>query len=87
MRGAMQRARYLRDTDLGRADGWWLELDGVRVGELFDPQYLDMFWDSYAVRTLAGHQATLADDDLWEACRFSFRSRGTAPAWSEGATP
>ena len=86
----LQFARYLRATNYGRTDGWWVELDDAPVGELYDPRFVDMFWHSYAVRSLAGGESNLADDRLWQACRFTFRSRGTgtvAPAAFAGGSP
>lgn len=51
---ALSRARFLIATNYGRAAGWYVELDGERVGTLTDYRWADMFWDSYAVGAIDG---------------------------------
>ena len=70
------RARFLLASDNGRRDGWNVELDGMPVAELGDARSEEMFWDSYAV-TAPSEASPIFDDFLWNACRFSFRSRST----------
>lgn len=74
-KSTLGRARWLISSDLGRDDGWTVELDGRVVGELHNPRWEDMFWYSYAVRRLGESDSPLDDDALWNECRFSFRSR------------
>lgn len=76
----LERARLLVDSDYGREAGWDIELDGHVVGELSDPQWVDMFWYSYAVTEVSGSDGAsspIANDTLWNECRFCFRSRAT----------
>jgi hypothetical protein len=71
---SLARARYLLASEHGRRDGWYVELDGAPVGELDDARSEDMFWDPYAVTASPGG-AVIHDDSLWNAGRFTFRSR------------
>lgn len=74
----MNRKRYLKSSEYGRSDGWYVELAGVRVAELTDAQWSDMFWDSYAITAIPGDGTSpIFDDDNWRYCRFKFRSRRT----------
>ncbi len=87
-RSSLSRARFLVLSNFGRASGWYIELDGKRVGELVDPQWADMFWDSYTVRAWSD---VLRDDTLWNDCRLSFWSQQTGErvtgAFAGGSPP
>jgi hypothetical protein len=75
---SLARARYLLTTDHGRRDGWYVELDGRTVAELDDVRFEEMFWDSYAVTAESNSPTSpIRDDSLWNACRFTFRNRGS----------
>jgi hypothetical protein len=68
--GALRKSKY------GRDHGWFIELDGQRVGELVDWQFEDMFWCSY--RVIAADDAgkdIVFRDDLWNASRFRFKNK------------
>jgi hypothetical protein len=69
----------VQQSDFGRSDGWYIELDGEVLGELIDCRQEDMFWDSYAIIPANdSSNEILAQEDLWDACRFSFRNKKTA---------
>ena len=88
---ALDRARSLLRSRFGRADGWFVELDGNVLAELDDPQWVDMFWCSYAVHVRAPeHEPTVYSDEAWNACTFVLRNRRTreiAPNAFAGGTP
>lgn len=70
------RTRFLVATNYGRTAGWYVELEGRRVGTLSDCRWVDMFWDSYVVGELDGVDASaLAATANWDRCRFRFRNR------------
>ena len=89
---SLRRARDLLASNYGRADGWYVELDDMRVGELTGVDSEDMFWDSYEVSTKTYDDGSqIHDDAFWQACRFSFRNRRTkelvATAFCGGTAP
>lgn len=47
LRQRLMRGLWLKETEWGRAAGWWIELEGRRVGRLTAPHVEDMFWMSY----------------------------------------
>jgi hypothetical protein len=49
-------------------------LDGKTVAMLSDRRRTEMFWRSYRIEAVDdfGHRA-IADDSLWDNCRFTFR--------------
>lgn len=68
--------RALRKSNYGRAYGWFIELDGQRVGELVDSHWEDMFWCSYQVIAVDGAcKEILSQDDLWNDGRFRFKNK------------
>jgi hypothetical protein len=76
-----RRASNLLESEGGRRDGWHIELDGRVVGALDDPQWVQMFWYTYAVKgDLLAAGSPLRNNDLWARCRFVFRSRRTGDA-------
>ena len=75
---ALGRARSLLRSDFGRRDGWYIELAGAVIGELEDPLWVDMFWDSYSLRRIAAeYRFALLDDELWHSGALVFRNRRT----------
>jgi hypothetical protein len=58
-----ERYRRILESNCGRLGGWIIEYEGRPFAELSDPQWLDMFWYSYAI--------TFVSDDsaLCEAAR------------------
>ncbi|WP_395740867.1 hypothetical protein [Prosthecobacter sp.] len=49
-------------------------LDGQPVATLSKRVMTDMFWRSYTITPLSPKQEdVLKNDDLWDACRFTFR--------------
>ena len=51
---------------------YFLYIDGVRVGELSDPQRLDMFWWEYNVTPVTESNAsTIRSPLLWEGVDFT----------------
>lgn len=52
---SLARARCLLASDHGRRDGWYVELNGNRIGELSDVRWEAMFCDSYAVTAARAH--------------------------------
>lgn len=50
---SFQRRREIWESNYGRDEGWFVELDGVCVAELVDCQFVDHFWDSYRIVPIA----------------------------------
>jgi hypothetical protein len=70
------RSRFLVRSNFGRASGWTVELDGYCVGELTECQWVDMFWDSYAVTPVGDvDPPPILDDKYWSESKFVFRNR------------
>ncbi|MCC6475173.1 MAG: hypothetical protein IT514_15680 [Burkholderiales bacterium] len=44
-------------SSYGRIHGWYVEYEGQRIAELEDPQYADMFWESYKVTLIQSADA------------------------------
>jgi len=71
-----RRSIQLLQSGFGRAYGWWVELDGVAIGELGDARMEEMFWDSYAASALSAEtQSRFFDESLWMNLRFRFRNK------------
>jgi len=78
-RDRWRRVRVV-EANYGRDEGWFVEARGLRVGELTDVQWHDMFWDSYLftpTTTESSMLAWLADDASWRRCELEFRTRST----------
>jgi hypothetical protein len=68
--------RALRRSNYGRDYGWFIELDGERVGELVDVKWEDQFWFSYrVVPANAACEEILLQKDLWDRDRFRFTNK------------
>jgi hypothetical protein len=85
-----RRAWQLLKSNYGRDFGWYVELDGTVVGELTDPQWAEMFWDSYAIKSVSPESdSVLFDRSNWLHVRFRFRNRvlsGSAPGAFSGGS-
>jgi len=72
-----------RPRELGEPFRAEVMLDGVVVATLSDRIVTDMFWRSYRIEPL-GTATAIADDDLWNRCRFVFRDPSTGQICSSG---
>lgn len=41
------RKKYLKKSDFGRINGWYVELGKERIAELVNPELRDQFWYAY----------------------------------------
>jgi hypothetical protein len=75
----MYRRLRILESNYGRDGGWYVEVEGRRLAALTDPQYYDMFWDSYRLEPLTTDPAELEmlfSADFWDHCGgITFRSR------------
>jgi len=63
-------------SNLGRQFGWYIEFNGLIVGELRNPSYHDMYWDSYdVVPTDDAGNKILTDDQHWLDGTLQFRNK------------
>jgi hypothetical protein len=60
---------------------FFLHHDGAVVAELYDPQYVDMFWCGYRVKpTSAFADAVIHNETIWQKVDFAVKSAdGTVP--------
>lgn len=69
------RARKLAQSDYGREFGWYIEHEGDIIGELSDPIWEGMFWDSYKLTASSSvGERVLLDPSMWNECRFRYRN-------------
>ncbi|MEM7151604.1 MAG: hypothetical protein AAF799_02135 [Myxococcota bacterium] len=79
-------------SDYGRQYGWFVERNGTPIAILLDPQWVDMFWDSYRVHPVPGSNLPdmIYTAELWHAGDLVYRNRATGEvvgAWAGGALP
>lgn len=89
-----KRRLQIWQSNYGRDDGWYVELEGVRVAELVDCQFVDMFWDCYRIIPLENElnvNDELFQREFWDNFqKLIFRSRSlgdVADSAFPGATP
>lgn len=71
------RYKSIKSTNYGRKCGWYIELNGVVVGELIDYQYIDMLWDSYLVVPKDEASDTiLHEPSNWYDSKFQYKNKG-----------
>lgn len=71
-------ARALTRSEFARRDGWYIDLDGARIGDLGTPRRVETFWCSYSLRcTATEHRRALQEDELWHRCTLVLRNRRT----------
>ena len=66
------------EADYGRKCGWYVEVDGRKIACLSDPQFDDMFWDSYQLEPLTEdleERACLYAAEFWQSCKAVYRNR------------
>jgi len=73
MKRSFERANLLVKTDCGQNSGWFIEQDGIVVGELHEPIIEEMFWASYRIVPISGGDS-LFRRELWENEDLKFRS-------------
>jgi hypothetical protein len=72
----LKRIKELLLSNYGRYYGWFIELDGVVLGELIDYKFIDMFWDSYFVNIFNKDNASiLQNESNWNECKFQYRNK------------
>ncbi len=55
-----------------------VQLDGVTVATLTDRKFVEMFWREYRIAPVSAEAAAIiAEDALWDSCRFTFRDPKT----------
>lgn len=72
--------RDIAKASYGRDFGWFMERDGVVIGQLTDWRFEDMFWCSYAVEPLGDteeQRRVVYDPSTWQAYPLTFRNRVT----------
>jgi hypothetical protein len=77
-RAARQRRLAILETKYGRTAGWFVEYGGRRLALLTDPQFGDMFWDTYHIEPLTTDpnesRRITTDQVWWLKCEFTFRN-------------
>ena len=68
-----RRKRELRKSNYGREYGWYLECEGKDVGELVNPEWVEMFWTSYEI--ISYDDSIVYNKDLWTNCVFRYRNK------------
>lgn len=63
----------IAEADSGRFFGWYVESSESTLAKLVEPQFRDMFWYSYKIIPLEGHQETLTADFWFPNC-YLFRN-------------
>jgi hypothetical protein len=62
------------ESNYGRDGGWYVEDEGERVALLSEPEYHDMFWESYRIEVLSDdpvtRQAALTSVSFWQDRSF-----------------
>lgn len=70
------RAYQLAVSNYGRKYGWNIEFEGKVIGELINPKFEDMFWESYEVISIAeAYNSILFNHDNWLASAFKFKNK------------
>ena len=84
--------RDIAKASYGRDFGWFMERDGVVIGQLTDSRFEDMFWTSYAVEPLGDteeQRRVVYDPSTWREHWLTFRNRVTGDrvtsAYASGA--
>ena len=81
---------HLFETNYGRSDGWQVERDGRVMALLVEPQFEEMFWDSYRVEVQVDdpeeRRRILKEPGWWLQPGLVFRGR-TVGAVASGAFP
>jgi hypothetical protein len=78
--GSARRLRIL-ETDYGRNAGWVVEWEGREIAVLTEPEFVDMFWESYRIESHVEDKdercRILTDKDWWLAnlSGLTFRNR------------
>lgn len=91
----MRRSDRLRtfEADYGRDFGWFVEKDGATLVVLVEPRHEDMFWCSYRVDPVEGHELpdVVFSSAVWHEGALVFRNRVTGEvaryAFAGGTTP
>ena len=76
-RSERKRRMEIINSDYGRRAGWLVEHGGQTIGTLADPEFSDMFWESYRLKpspTTAASLETLIDSNWWRNAPLSFRN-------------
>jgi len=74
----------LKKSNWGRSFGWYVELNGEKIGELSYNEFEDMFWVSYKIIPYQGYEKQILDFQNWQACRFKFLNKHY-PQYADGA--
>lgn len=72
-----KRKRELHDSDFGRKDGWYVELNSIRIAELINPNHHEMFWVYYDLIILDSDlTCEIQNEDFWlnDSLRFFSKS-------------
>lgn len=48
----IREARELKKSSWGREFDWYIEYNGETIGELVDYKWMDMFWDTYTIKSV-----------------------------------
>lgn len=81
------RVGKLAESDYGRDYGWYIEFEGEVIGELVNPKFEDMFWDSYKIiPSDEKYNDLLFSESEWLKCEFKFRNK-ELNEYASGAFP
>ena len=71
-----RKSREATESDFGRRFGWFVEKDGVRIGELDYVRWDShaQFWHEYRI-TWCGPEVAVIGPDAWIASKLALRNR------------
>jgi hypothetical protein len=73
---SLRRRKAAKESDYGRRFGWFIEKDGVKIGELEYVRWLPdgQFWHEYRVTWYKSEDA-VGGRDVWSKERLTLRNR------------
>ncbi|MGH1384520.1 hypothetical protein [Kordia sp.] len=64
-------SRELKKSNWGRNYNWYIEYNDEIIGELIDCQWLDMYWDTYIIKSLNEKwDQTLTNPESWSNFKY-----------------
>lgn len=71
-----ERKKRIIDSNYGRKEGWYIELEGRRIGEIINPEHVAEFWHQYEL-ILFDHSLSNAVEnyEFWENPSLKYFSK------------
>jgi len=78
---ALRKRRSILKASRGQDNGWFLIYQGTRMAELYQPDFVDMFWVGYTMKPLVEDGELLqllSTQEFWDRCsQMHFEDRQT----------